>query len=393
MPKPTKLPNGSWGCRVDGPPHPDGRRNQVRVVEDTRAEALARVHEIEGQRLTHARMAKRGPTLLDFGTSWLDDHLPNVAETTARRYQGIFDNHIAADPIGSLRIGDLIAQDGREWLARLRQKPGRSTSRLSNRSLLQNLAVLNLILKAAVAWGEVDSNPLSNVERPKIRKDATKVQHWERSEVVRFREEMSRSDAPNAEMWLSAVELTLLTGLRRGELAGLLWSDVDFENKRLTVRRNRLGPGLKTSEPKSAGSNRSIPLSPGAGICLASLKAIQTDAQAVLGSGWTDTGFVLVLPHGMPPSPDSITQRFRRDCERAGVRYVTFHGLRHTFATFALAKKIPLHDVTRLLGHASKAFTLAVYAHVLPTATVDAVAAVADYIFGNDPERPERPIS
>ena len=147
-------------------------------------------------------------------------------------------------------------------------------------------------------------------------------------------------------------------------------------------------PGVSGAETMN---RKKCPLSPGAGICLASLKAIQTDDQAVLGSGWTDTGFVLVLPHGMPPSPDSITQRFRRDCERAGVRYVTFHGLRHTFATFALAKKIPLHDVTRLLGHASKAFTLAVYAHVLPTATVDAVAAVADYVFGNDPERPERP--
>jgi hypothetical protein len=85
-------------------------------------------------------------------------------------------------------------------------------------------------------------------------------------------------------MWLSAVELTLLTGLRRGELAGLFWSDVDFENKRLTVRRNRLGPGLKTSEPKSASSNRTITLSPRAIGCLVELRAIQQGDRAVLGS-------------------------------------------------------------------------------------------------------------
>jgi len=103
--------------------------------------------------------------------------------------------------------------------------------------------------------------------------------------------------------------------------------------------------------------------------------------------------FVLVLPDGRPPSPDSISQRFRRDCERAGVRYVTFHGLRHTFATFALTNKVPLHVVTRLLGHASEAITLSEYAHSLPGSTVDAVEAVADYVFGNDPERPERPAS
>mgnify|MGYP001200662963 CR=1 FL=1 len=175
----------------------------------------------------------------------------------------------------------------------------------------------------------------------------------------------------------------------RGELAGLIWPDVDLVNKQITVRRNRLWPGLNTSEPKSAASNRTMPLSPRAIRCLANLKAIQVADRAVLGSGWEDTGFILTLPHGRPPSPDSISQRFRRDCERAGVRHVTFHGLRHTFATFALANKVPLHEVTRLLGHANEAITLAHYAHVLPTATVDAVEAVADHITIDDPERPE----
>ena len=249
MPNPRRLPNGSWGCRVDGPLHPNGQRNQIRVVEDTRAEALARVHEIEGQRLTHARVAKRGPTLLDFGTSWLDDHLPNVAETTARRYQGIVDNHIAGDPIASIRIGDLTAQDCREWLTRLRQKPGRSTARLSNRSLLQNLAVLNLILKTAVEWGEVDSNPLFNVERPRIRKDTTKVQYWERSELLRFHEEMSRSKAPNAAMWLSAAELTLLTGLRRGNSPGSSGPMSTSRTSDLPCGVTDSGPGSRPPSP------------------------------------------------------------------------------------------------------------------------------------------------
>ncbi len=393
MARPRRLPDGKWGGRPDGPPHPDGRRKQIRVAEDTRPAAAAKFHEIEGLRLAHKKAAGRGPTLLTFGRRWIDHHLPNVAATTARRYRGIFDNHIAADPIGSLRLGDLTAQDGREWLARMRKKPGRSTGKLSNRSLQQNLVVLNLILQTAVAWGELDSNPFAAVERPRVRKDSARIKCWQLSEADRFRRAIARSDAPNAAIWLAAVDFTLLTGLRRGELAGLRWSDVDLAGNQLTIRHNRLSPGLITSAPKSAASNRTIPLSPEAGICLASLKAIQADDRAVFGSSWEDTGFVLVLPDGRPPSPDSISQRFRRDCERAGVRYVTFHGLRHTFATFALTNKVPLHVVTRLLGHASEAITLAEYAHSLPGSTVDAVEAVANYVFANDPERPERPAS
>jgi len=393
MPKPRRLADGRWGCRVDGPPHPDGRRSQVRVVEDTRGEALVRVHGTQGQRLAHATAAKKGPTLEGFATRWMAGHLPNIAGTTARRYRGIVEGHIIGDPIAGIRLGDLTAQDGRDWLARLRSKPGRSTATLSNRSLRHCLALVNQILRAAVAWDEVDANPLVDVERPKVRKDPTKIKCWDRNEVALFRDEMSRSQAPNAGVWLAAVNLTLATGLRRGELAGLIWSDVDLDNKQITVRRSRLGPGLNTTEPKSAASNRTIPLSSRAIGFLADLRTIQDGDRAVLGSGRADTGFVLVLPNGQPPNPDSITQRFRRDCASAGVAHITFHGLRHTFATLALVKGIALHVVSRCLGHSSEAITLAQYAHMLPGATVEAMQVAADFIFGGDPEQPNRPIS
>jgi len=72
---------------------------------------------------------------------------------------------------------------------------------------------------------------------------------------------MAKSTAPNAEMWLATADLTVFTGLRRGELAGLPWRDVDFDNRQLVVQRNRLNPGLNTSEAKSTASNRTIPLS------------------------------------------------------------------------------------------------------------------------------------
>ncbi len=174
-----------------------------------------------------------------------------------------------------------------------------------------------------------------------------------------FGQKLAKSTAPNAEMWLATADLTVFTGLRRGELAGLPWRDVDFDNRQLVVQRNRLNPGLNTSEAKSTASNRTIPLSHRAITDLTRLRRIQEEDRAVLGTGWTDTGFVLILPDGMPANPDSITRRFKRDCERAGVRYMTWHGLRHTYATFSLAAGVPIHDVSRILGHSSIAITSA----------------------------------
>lgn len=390
MPKPKRLPNGRWGCRVDGPPHSDGTRNQIRVAEDTLEKARTKVHEIEGMRLDCSKATTRSPTLGEFGDRWLDDHLPNLAPKTAVNDRSRFNKHITSDPIANTRLGDLTAQDGREWLARMRQKPGRGGKTLSPRSVRHCLALLNQILKAAVTWGEIRANPLADVEGPRIRKDPTKIKCWERSEFQAFCREMAKSKAPNTEMWFAAADLTVFTGLRRGELAGLLWRDVDFENRQLVVRRNRIDPGLETSEPKSTASNRTIPLSRRTLDDLASLKRIQEADRAVLGTGWTGTGFVLVLPDGMPPNPDSITRRFKRDCERAGVRYITWHGLRHTYATFSLAAGVQIHDVSRILGHSSIAITLAEYAWTLPGATVEAMESLADYILGDDKKQPDR---
>jgi integrase len=205
-----------------------------------------------------------------------------------------------------------------------------------------------------------------------------------------FAQEMAKSTAPNAEMWLATADLTVFTGLRRGELAGLPWRDVDFDNRQLVVQRNRLNPGLNTSEAKSTASNRTIPLSHRAITDLTRLRRIQEEDRAVLGTGWTDTGFLLVLPDGMPPNPDSITRRFKRDCERAGVRYMTWHGLRHTYATFSLAAGVQVHDVSRILGHSSIAITLSEYAWTLPGAKVEAMETLADFILGDDTEQSDR---
>lgn len=384
MPRVKKLPNGRWGTRVDGPPHPDGRRNQVRIQKHTRDEAQEAMLAIQQERLAHQEASRGGLTVGEFVARWATSCLPNLATKTAVRYQGIIDGFIIDDPISAIPIGDLTDQSIRDWHARVRQKPGRRNPTLSTRSLRHIAALFRQILKAAVEWGEADANPALKVPLPSLRHEPERIRAWRPDEVRRYCDEMARSSAPNAGFWRLVTILALTTGLRRGELAGLMWSDIDLEARTLTVRRTRLDPGTTTGPPKTAGSGRTIDLSDQAMACLKDLRSQQEEDRSVLGAAWADTGFVLALANGQPPSPNAMTRRFRRDCERFSLMYPTIHGLRHTFATTALENNA-VHVVSRILGHSDVSTTLSTYAHVLPGNTAQAMENVSDRLFKTAP--------
>jgi integrase len=335
---------------------------------------------VQQERLAHQEAAQGGPTLRDFTARWATSYLPNLAEKTAVRYQGIIDKYLVDDAISAIPVRDVADQDIRDWLARVRLRPGRAGPTLSARSIRHIAALLRQILKVAVEWGETASNPALLVPLPSLRRNPEKIRTWRPDDVRRYCDEMARSAAPNAHFWRSVTILALTTGLRRGELAGLMWSDIDLDARTLTVRRTRLYPGTSTGPPKTAGSGRTIDLSDRALSCLRDLQRLQEDDQSVLGTAWVDTGFVLVLADGQPPNPDSITRQLRRDCARFGLLYPTIHGLRHTFATTALENNA-VHVVSRILGHSDVATTLSTYAHVLPGDTAQAMENVSDRLF------------
>ncbi len=279
---------------------------------------------------------------------------------------------------------DLTGQNIRDWQDRVRQRPGRRDPTLSSGSLRHIFSLLRRILNIALEWGEIDANPALKVPLPSLRRDPEKIKAWRPDEVRRYCDEMACSPAANARLWLLVTILALLTGLRRGELAGLMWSDIDLDGQKFTIRRTRLYPGTETGPPKSATSGRTIDLSDKATACLRDLRSLQEDDRSVLGTAWADTGFVVVLAHGQPPNPDSITRRFRRDCNRLGLMYPTIHGLRHTFTTTALDDNA-LHVVSRIIGHKNVSTTLSTYAHVLPGDTAQAMQNVSDRLFKTAP--------
>ena len=189
-------------------------------------------------------------------------------------------------------------------------------------------------------------------------------------------------------LWL----LVATTGMRRAELAGLRWVDVDLDAARLSPRRPRVVVNyvVHESEPKTRMGKRSLALDPATLTALQEHKAQQEQERAEMGPAWRDSELVFTRSDGSPIHPDLITGWFRRLARAAGLPAIRLHDVRHSRATAALAAGIPGKVVRERLGRANIAITLDVYSHVIPGMDAAAANAVASLILGgfSPTERP-----
>lgn len=183
--------------------------------------------------------------------------------------------------------------------------------------------------------------------------------------------------AARQDHWGAIFEFALSTGLRRGELCGLRWADVDWEGRTLSIRENvvdKRKSGELVSTPKTRGSRRKVHLSPAALELLRAVQVRQAEQQAayalpvrghpagyVRARPWVESGRVFVNSHGATLAPDNLRRDMLRICAAAGVRALPIHGLRHTYASLSLMRGVPVEVVSKQLGHSSVAFTLSLY--------------------------------
>ena len=159
----------------------------------------------------------------------------------------------------------------------------------------------------------------------------------------------------------------LATGLRRGELLGLKWEDIDFEHGNLRVKRQiaRIDGEVVEAPLKTKNAYRTLPLAGD------TVDVLKQQKKKVGSSPW-----VFPSPTGGPISPDSVLHMLHRVLKRAGLPRVRFHDLRHTFATLALQNGVDVKTVSGMLGHFSAGFTLDTYAHVTTAAQKEAAKAM-----------------
>ena len=216
----------------------------------------------------------------------------------------------------------------------------------------------------AVAQKIITENPCKNVSLPKI--EHKEMQTIPAEQLPAFLEEAKASGV--YEMYY----IVLSTGLRRGELLGLKWEDIDWKDGIITVRRQvaRVDGEIVEAPLKTKNSYRAVSISPQAVEVLEQQKAKTRDA------------YVFPSPNGGPISPDSVNNMLKRVLERAGIPKVRFHDLRHTAASTMIANGVDIVTAATELGHASPTTTANMYAHQIAVARAKA-ADVRAGVFAN----------
>jgi integrase len=249
---------------------------------------------------------------------------------------------------------------------------------LSAKTISYIHATVHKVLADAVDTGLLGRNAAAGAMPPRPSKRAASwVNSWQPDELVRFLELVRNTRM--GPIW----RLSAMTGMRRGEVLGLRWQDVDLNRARLSVRQAvvTVGYDVVHSTPKSHCA-RVIDLDAETVEQLRAHRRRQEAERAEWGADYQDQDLVVAKENGEPIHPHTFSQAFERLIASAGLRTIRLHDLRHTHATLALKAGVPVKVISERLGHESPAFTLKQYAHVVPGMQAEAAAQVAAMIDG-----------
>ena len=307
---------------------------------------------------------------------WMDVWFENYAKIKVRpsshqTYRGYIENHIKPN-IGSIPLNKLTSLELQKLYKKLlgngrveRIESKKQPKGLSAKTVRNINQIISSALNLAIEQRLILTNPADACALPKLEHREMKTLPVE--QLTSFLREAKESGV--FEMYY----IELATGLRRGELLGLKWSDIDLEHGSLRVQRQiaRIDGEIVEAPLKTKNAYRTLPLSADA------IDVLKTQEKKCGNSQ-----YVFPSPTGGPISPDSVLHMLHRVLKRAGLPKVRFHDLRHTFATLALQNGVDIKTVSGMLGHFSAGFTLDTYAHVT-TATQKEAANTMEKVLAN----------
>ncbi len=324
----------------------------------------------------------QAPTRLTVGEyleAWLDGLSYEVATGNIRpgtlHDYGIYLRAKIIPRIGQVALSDVTAKMLRRLYADLLDSGGRGGKALAPKSVRNYGTTLRRALQDAVEDDLLKSNPAAAVKLPKITR--SKIETWTPEQTRHALDELE-------EPLRSMVHLTATTGMRRSEILGLRWVDVDDGALEVTATLLMVaGASVFTELTKTTSSRRRIALDPGTVEMLKRHRVRQVEQRLEVGELWSgEHGLVFTDELGYPYAPNRYTRNFQAEARRLGLTAIGVHGLRHSLATTALADGVPAKVVADRLGHASVATTLDRYSHVSEEQDLAAAIALAQKITG-----------
>ncbi|MBQ5656550.1 MAG: site-specific integrase [Bacteroidaceae bacterium] len=365
-----KRKDGRWEGRYTAGRDPmTGKQIFKNVLGKTQAEVKEKLQKALAQagKIDFTKTGKYTVTM------WMDEWFENVAKIKVRpsshqTYRGYIDHHITPN-IGNIPLEKLTTMDLQKLYRKLlnkgrvdRVESKQQPKGLSAKTVRNINQVISSAMDFAVAQKIIPENPCKAVALPKV--EHKEMQTIPAEQLQAFLLEAKATGV--YEMYY----IELATGLRRGELLGLKWTDIDWKNGIIKVRRQvaRVDGQIVEAPLKTKNSYRAVTISQQA------IEVLKQQKEK------TNDEYVFPSPNGGPISPDSVNNMLKRVLARAGIPKVRFHDLRHTFATIALQNGVDIKTVSGMLGHFSAGFTLDTYAHVTTAAQKEAADTMGNVL-------------
>lgn len=378
--------NGTWFFVVDVTQLGGERRQTRRRGFATRRDAQRELTRVLTSVDERAYVEPKRQTVATFLTeTWLPAVEHTIKPSTFESYRRNVRLHVSGRAIGRRQLQQLGPADLNALYALL--LAGEEEHRpLSPRSVAYIATILHRALRDAVRWQAIVRNPADAADPPRpVGKPEMKV--WKAQELSRFLSGIAGDRLAGA-WWLLAT-----TGMRRGEVLGLRWQDVDLDAGRLLISRTLIttdvqragAPGMAWGTPKTGKGRRQVALDPSTVSALRAHRTRQLQERLAVGSAYEDGDLVCCHEDGRPLHPKTFSYYFGRHVRRLGLPVIRLHDLRHTHATLALRAGVHPRVVQERLGHANVSVTLDTYSHVDMDMQAIAAARVAALVTG-EPE-------
>ena len=294
-------------------------------------------------------------TVAQFLDDWLENSVkPSVRPRTYTSYEQMVRVHLK--PIlGHIPVTKLAPQDVQRFI-NVKLESG-----LSARTVEYGRAVLRRALNQALRWGMVPRNVATLVDPPRSKRPEI--------EPLTVEEAQAFLTAVKGDRLEALYTVALAVGLRQGEALGLRWQDVDLDAGTLAVRKQlqRLDGTLQLVDLKTDRSRRTIALPTVSVDVLRRHRILQLEERLAAGGRWVESGLVFTTTIGTPIDARNLVKWFHEHRERASIRHIRFHDLRHTCATLLLVQGIHPRVVMDILGHSQISLTMDTYSHVIPS--------------------------
>ena len=372
-----KYKNGYvWQITIELPKDPiTGKRvRRYKTVEGTKKEAERAMHEFirtieKGYYVTNSKIC-----IAEWIDTWLEVYIvPNVSPTTLSRYEGMIKRYIKPI-IGSIQVQQLNTLAVQAWVNGLKVSPV-SGKEMSAATIKHTYHILKAAMDKAVLAGIIPCTPCSGIMLPKGRKKPAVV--YDESQIKQL-----IAAAKGTEMEL-IIDIELCLGLRRGELLGLQWSDIDWNKNQIHIVHNRVVVKGKSvdKDPKTETSRRTVDVP---AQLIEKLRKHKNNCLANrlrLGPAYTITDYVIVHPDGRPIYPEYVTQLFKKLQKKAGLPECRFHDLRHLCASIMLMQGVNVKVAQEHLGHKDITTTMNIYSHVLPSVAKEAAQKIGSLVY------------